>query len=184
MTFSGATVNQGDMVHIGFCSDSSVLRLSPAADPPAFEWTLTGTQVLTNPLFTGVEWTWPTKSHLHLRIVNEQPVSATLMSLQLLNAGGGLTLDDLNAVVVDQLPMVLDMLPIPQSMGPQSKQAFDAYFDDPNGVPPDHAQILAPPYLYVLETVLVSEADPTDSTHLFAQATAPFLPTYLPIIQR
>lgn len=160
--------------------------LDTAGSPPPFEWTLNGTQVLPNPLFTGVEWTWPTRSHLHLRVVNQQPVTATLMSLRLLDAGGGLSLDDLNAVVVDALPMVLDMLPDPQTLPPQSETAFDAFFDDPNGVPPDHARILTPPYLYVLEAVLVSDDAPyqSDSTHLFAQSTAPFLPMYLPIIQR
>jgi len=75
-------------------------------------------------------------------------------------------------------------LPTPQSLGPQSEQGFDAYFDDPNGVPLDHARILASPYRYVLETVLVSEADPSDSAHLFAQSTAPFLPVWLPVVPR
>jgi len=185
MTFSGATVNESDMVHLGFCSNAPLLLLDPASPSP-FEWTLDGTKVLTNPnpLFTGVEWSWPSRSHLHLRVVNQQPVTTTLMSLQLLDAGGGLSLDELNAVVVDALPMVLDMLPTPQTILPQSEKAFDAYFDDPNGVPPDHAQILNPPYLYVLEAVLQSEAEPSDSAHLFAQSMAPFLSTHLPIIRR
>ena len=182
LNFSGAWVNESDMVHIGFCSTTPKLRLDSGV--ASFEWTLTGTQVLTKPLFLGVEWSWPTRSHLQVKVVNEQPVTTTLMSMQLLNAGSGLTLDDLNATVVDQLPMVLDMLPLPQTMPPNSQQTFDAYFNDPNGLPPDHAQILSPPYLYVLETILVSEADPSDSTHLFAQALAPFLPLYLPLIAR
>ena len=185
MTFSGPTVDESDMVHLGFCANAPLVLLDPSS-PSAFEWTLDGTKVLTNPnpLFTGVEWTWPTKSQLHLRVVNQLPVTTTLMSLQLFNAGVGLTLDDLNAVAVETLPMVLDMLPTPRTIGPQSETAFDAFFNDPNGVPPDHAQIFAPPYLYVLEAVLVSEADPTDSAHLFAQSMAPFLSTHLPIIQR
>ena len=191
MTFSGATVNDSDMVHLGFCANAALVLLDPSSPSP-FEWTLDGTKVLTNPnpLFTGVEWTWPTKSHLHLRVVNHLPVTTTLMSMQLFNAGVGLSLDDLNSAAVDTLPMVLDMLPLvggfptPQTLPPNSETAFDAFFNDPNGVPPDHAQIFAPPYLYVLEAVLVSEADPTDSAHLFAQSMAPFLSTHLPIIQR
>jgi hypothetical protein len=185
LDFGNGTVNESDMVHIGICTVTPTLRLDAQGATPPFHWVLSGTLDTPQPMFTGIEFAWPSPAHLRLHVVNEQNVTTTLMSAQLLDAGLGLSLDDLNATVVDQLPMVLDMLPSPQTLAPQSDTFFDVNFDAPGGgAPPDHAQILNPPYLYVLETVLVSEADPTDSAHLFAQALAPFIPLYLPIIQR
>ena len=182
MNFTGVTVSENDRVHIGFCSYTPLLRLGTGGT--SFEWTLDGTPVQPNPLFTGVEWSWATRSHLQVKVVNEQPITMTLMTLQLLSPGPGIALEDLSAPVVDALPMVLDLLPVPQTMGPNAEHVFDAYFDDPAGVPPDHARILAPPYQYVLQAVLASENDPSDTTNLFAQSAGPFLSTNLPIINR
>jgi hypothetical protein len=184
MTFRGAWVGESDMVHIGFCTDAPLLRLDSQANPPPFVWTLTGTQKLPNPLFTGLEWNWPQPQHLRLRVVNEHPISITLSTLNLLDAGNILTLDDLNGGVAALLPLTLELLESPRTLAPHADSFFDVFFT-PGGqtIPPDMAPLLEPNHPYVLEDDFFGD-DPGDLAHLYTQALAPLIPLYLPLIRR
>ncbi len=186
LNFSGAWVNESDKVHLGFCTDSPLLRLDTQGGTPPFEWTLTGTQVLSNPLFIGLEWNWPTPPHLHLQVVNEQPFSMTLFTLNLLDAGNMLALDDLNGDVADQLSLAMELSPTPTVLAPNAGTFFDVYFDAAGTTDPASmmAPLLEPDHPYVLEAIMEPTDDPGNTVRVFSQALSPLAPLYLPVIRR
>jgi len=186
LNFSGAWVFDSDRVHIGLCTNAALLQLD-TQNPPAFQWTLTGTAVPTLPLFTGLEWNWPSPAHLHLRVINGQPVSMTLLAANLLDADTGLALEDLVGDTVGTLPLALELLETPATIGPSADRVFDVNFvPHASPSPPDTAPLLATSHSYVLEVLMEPEDDPGNTVRLFSQALSPDFPlsTHLPIIRR
>ncbi|MBI5879982.1 MAG: hypothetical protein HZB53_20225 [Chloroflexi bacterium] len=184
LNFSGATVDASGMVHVGFCSDSPGLLLDPQAAQPLM-WTLTGTQVLSNPLFAGVAWDWPSPPHLRVRVVNAQNISMTLVSVNLLDPGTALALDDLTADGTATAMPVLEMLDAPRDVGPLADSFFDVFFDLSSGAtPPDHAQRLEVNHPYILDIVMESIDDPGNGVHVYAQGLSPPVQLYLPAVAR
>jgi len=118
----------------------------------------------------------------------------TLMSLNLLDAGAPLELDDLNAALASHLPMVSNLAPYPMLLPPNANSFFDVFFDvfvDPgnqailsNAPEPDHVALLDPYHPYVLEVVLAADDDPGNVIHLYSQALSPPETVYLPIIRK
>lgn len=178
LNFSGATVFDSDQIQIGLCTDAPLVRLGQPS--PSFYWTLTGTQVLSNPLFAGLEWNWQSRSYLRVHVVNEQNISMTLMTLNLLDAGNALTLDDLNSDVTNQLPIALEILSDPQPLAPNGDSFFDVFFDVTQ--PPTRTALLEPNHPYVLEVTLAADDDPGNTAHLLSQGLSPLIPLYLPVI--
>jgi hypothetical protein len=184
LNFSGAWVAESEMVHIGFCTDSSLLRLDGQGGA-AFQWTLTNTAVPTRPLFTGLEWDWPEPSHFRVRVVNEQPLSMTLVALNLLDADTMLPLEDLVGGVADQLPMALELIDTPVDMAPSADSFFDVFFVAGGAAnPPSQAPLLEPNHPYVLEVIMDPTDDPGNTVRLFSQVLSPLIPVYMPVILR
>lgn len=185
LNFIGGTVFASDLVHIGLCTDAPVLLLDQQTGLPNFYWTQDGSQVLPNPLFTGLQWDWLTPSNLRIHIVNGQPITFTLNTLTLLDAGVPLALDDLNDAGVGGLPAVQDWLATPQILAPLSDSFFDITFSTNRpSRSPSAAPLLEPNHPYVLQAVLAPEDDPGNSIHLFAQGLSPQIALYLPIITK
>ncbi len=166
LNFSGAMVYDSDRVQIGLCTDTPLLRLDASGQPP-FVWTKDNTTVTPNPRFTGLEWIWIDRTHLRVRVVNEHPMTTTLFTLNLLDADNALMLDDLNADVSNQLPLVLELLTDPLTIPPRSDRFFDVFFDVGGSVtPPDHAPLLEPNHAYIIEALLADASDEANSAHL------------------
>ncbi len=168
------------------CGYAAIFANAPwDSNPPPFAWTLNGAVVPPSPLFTGLEWNWPQPQHLRLRVVNEQPFTVTLSTLNLLDAGNMLSLDDLNGEVVGQLPMTLELLQTPLMLAPRADSFFDVFFTlGGQTTPSDMAPLLEPNHPYVLETDIASADDQGNLAHLYTQVLSPLIPLYLPIIRR
>lgn len=184
LNFSGATVDASDRVHMGFCSDSPGLMLD-SIGPPSIAWTLTGTQVLSKPVFAGVAWNWSSPRHLRVRVLNAQSISMTLVSVNLLDPDVALSLEDLTADGTMGVMPVLEMLETPFDLGPQADSFFDVFFDLASGaIPPDHAQRLEVNHPYILDVVMKPTDDSNDGVHVYAQGLSPPETVYLPVIRR
>lgn len=119
-----------------------------------------------------------------MRVVNEQPFTVTLSTLNLLDAGNMLSLDDLNGDVVGQLPMTLELLQTPLMLAPRADSFFDVFFTlGGQAMPPNMAPLLEPNHPYVLEADIFGD-DQGNVAHLYTQALSPLIPRYLPIIRR
>ncbi len=176
LNYTGTTVYASDMVHLGICTDSFALRLDQSGGTFPFYWTANQVRVTPDPLFIGVEWGWLGANHLRLHIVNEQNISMTLMALNLLNADSPLTLDDLNNSVVGTLPLAANLAIDPLLLAPHGESFFDVFFAPANLPTRDQT--------FVLEVAAATWDDPGNTVHLYAQALAPPLGRFMPVINR
>ena len=176
--FSGATVSAGDLTQIGLCTDQPALALDPDTGSPPFAWTVDGNPVADQPAFAGLTWHWDGRGHLQVQLTNDPQVSMTLMSLNVLDAGDPLALDDLNAEVAAGLPLVSELAPDPLDLGPGETSTYDVTFDA------DAVGLAAPSHPYVLEAVLASADDPDNTIHLYSQSLSPLLPLFMPIMMK
>lgn len=184
LNFSGAlTVADSDLVRIGFCADSPLVRLD-ASVPPPFFWTINNTPVITAPVFTGLEWNWMSSTHLRIRIVNEQDVTKTLMALNVLDTDTALALEDLTPDIATGLPLALELAASPVDLGPHGDRFFDVFFDVAS--PPNHASFGGFKHAYVIQADLVDSSGDGNDAHLISQNLSPSPPFsgYLPVIRR
>lgn len=185
LNFSGGTALDSDLVHIGLCTDSPLLTLDQQTSSPNFTWTVNGNPVSPKPLFTGLQWEWTTPSHLRVHIINGQPFTMTLNTLNLLDGGVALMLDDLKGDAIGSLPAVMFLIDAPQTLAPHSESFFDVFFStsrpirQPNAVP-----LLEVNHPYVIQAEIAAEDDPWNTAHLYAQGLSPQNTLYLPIIEK
>jgi hypothetical protein len=192
LNFSNGTVLNGDMAHIGLCTNQPVLMLPQGPGVPPFTWTLNGQTLSPDPLFAGLAWNWISRTHLRVQLSSDRHVSMTLMALNLLDAGNALELDDLNGNVVGQLQLVSNLAPDPVPLAPGTSSFFDVFLvlshagpsQHVAGVPMDSAALLEPNHPYVLEAVLEAEDDSGNTIHLYSQALSPLQAVYLPIARK
>jgi hypothetical protein len=186
LDFGGGTVIPGDIAHIGLCSPTPLLRLATGGALPPFQWTANGAPLQPSPMFVGLQWSWQDRRNLRVQLFNDQPVTVTLMSLNLLDAGEPLSLDDLSADIANQLPMATEVITEPRTLAPGESSFFDVFFDltltgahvfQPLGSPPASSQP------FVLQVEVAAEDDPGNTAHLYAQGLA--LPlVYMPAVLR
>lgn len=183
LNFSGATIYDSDQVQIGLCTDAPLLRLDASSQSP-FVWTKDNTTVTPNPFFAGLEWNWLDPTHLRIRIVNEQPLTMTLMTLNALDAGNVLALDDLNGDVSSQLPLVSELLSTPMTLAPGADSFFDVFFSaSANAARSNRPGSLDPNHPYVIEAVMSDANDDGNRVRLYAQSLSLSM-SYLPAIFR
>ena len=185
LNFSGGTAFDSDLVHIGLCSDAPVLLLDQQSGLLNFYWTQDVTQVLPNPLFTGLQWEWLSPSQLRIHVVNGQPYTTTLVALNLLDAGVPLTLDDLKDESINNLPAVLIIIDTPQTLAPQSESFFDISFSPSRPTKLSSAPaLLVSNHPYVVQADLAVGDDLGNTARLFAQGLSPQISLFLPLITR
>jgi hypothetical protein len=183
LNFGNAIVPDGETAQVGLCTSQPVLALDEGGPAP-FTWTVDGVSQAAQPLFTGLAWHWLNRNHLQVQLTNNPQVSMTLMSLNLLDAGDKLGLDDLNDPVVSGLPMVSEFAPDPVPLDPGATSSFDVFFELPvvTGNPQaSTAALLEPNHPYVLEAVLAAQDDPGNTIHLYSQTLSPLAAVYVPI---
>lgn len=173
LVFSNGVAFDSNLVHIGLCTDQPMLQLAPQPAPPPISWAVGDQALQPAPLFAGTSWSWLNQTHAQLRLFNSQPVSMTLMELNLLDADTSLALDDLNGDVAGLLPLASVLVSDPETLAPGATRLFDVLFDAPTFEHP-----------YVLQAVLVAEDDPGNTFSLYSQTTSPPAVIYLPIIMR
>ncbi len=187
LIFGGAPVADGDTVQIGVCTSVPLLALGPSGKEPAFTWTADGVPLATRPLFAGLEWQWAGHNQLEVQVTGDAQVSTTLLSLNLLDAGTRLGLDDLNGPVVSGLPLVsqfvTDALPLDPGSAGDFGVSLSAPFI-PGGAVISTLARLEPSHPYVLEAVLAAQDDPGNSIHLYSQALSPWAAVYVPVAIR
>jgi len=183
LNFSGGTAPNGQMVHIGICADSPMLWFEAATGLPPFYWTIGGQPIPPAPLAFGLAWDWQSRRHLRLTLRNSQQVTLTLTSLNLLDPGTPLELDDLNPDVVGTLPLAAMLIDDIRMLPPLSDSFFDVFFDlgGASGQP-GSAQLLAPMHPYVLEAIGEAPEDAGNAFRLFGQSFSPPVNLYLPLV--
>lgn len=185
LDFAGATVLDGDVVHLGLCTPHPVLQIgSPAATPPFF-WTQDGARVQPEPLFVNLAWKWQGRSRVQFVLGNTGDMTMTLQALNLLDAGQQIELEDLNAPAVAQLPMVGNLAPDPMLLPPRATSFFDGFaVSATNAQHSQHASLLEANHSYVLEAILTAEGDEGNVVHIYSQALSPSDGALLPLVHR
>jgi hypothetical protein len=183
LNFSNGVAYDGDVVHIGLCTDKPALALSQSTTPPPFTWTSQGQPLQPAPLFVGVSWDWQSRTHLRLELHNSQDITLTLWAASLLDPEVPLGLEDLNADVIGMLPAATFLIDDVQMLPPRSSSFFDVFFDPTVVVQaPTPAQLREPRHPYVLQAVVSAEDDSGDVAHMYSQALSPPAKVYWPLI--
>ena len=184
LDFATETVGAGETVLIGLCSDHQTLAL-PASGTP-FYWTANGVSQPIVPAFVGLDWGWRSRTELRLGLINSSSVTVTLLSLDVLDPGVKLALEDLTGDVIPALDPVSDLTSGSViSLTPGSTTYFTLQFD-PNGTSylPGHAPLLEPNHPYVLAATFAPWDDPDSTWTLISQALSPLAQSYLPLIRK
>jgi hypothetical protein len=166
LTFTNGSAAASDLVRLGACADRSSLRLGSPS--PAFYWTLTGTRTLPDPLSAGLSLNWVDQTHVQIDLFNEQAISLTLWSLNVLDPVQKLALEDLGDDIAMLLPLASEVVTDPVTLLPSASQSFNA-------------AVLLGNHPYVIEAVLSAEDDPGNLIHVLAQSTSPTFYIYLPL---
>ncbi|HZY43437.1 MAG TPA: hypothetical protein VFF70_01710, partial [Anaerolineae bacterium] len=167
LTFTNGSAGDSDLVRLGACADRSSLRLGLPS--PAFYWTLTGTRTLPDPLSAGLNLNWVDHTHVQIDLFNEQAITLTLWSLNVLDPDQKLALDDLSDDIAALLPMASEVVTDPITLLPSANPSFNT-------------AVLLGNHPYVIEAVLSAEDDPGNLIHVLAQITSPAFNLYLPLV--
>ncbi len=176
LIFSNGTALAGTPVQLGLCTDQTVLALDPGGATPPFTWFVDGQPQAAKPPFAGLAWRWLYRTRLQVQLTNDPQVSMTLMTLNLLDGGDKLSLDDLNEQVAAGLPLVGVLAQDPLPLGLGGSTTVDVAFDASTLPEPNHP--------YVLQAVLADDEDPGHVIHLYSQSLSPLATMYLPVIRR
>lgn len=183
LNFSGYTAPSGQLVHIGVCTDSPILRFEAGSGLPPFYWTIGGQPISPAPLAFGLAWDWQNRRHLRLTLRNSQQVTVTLMSLELLDPGMALELDDLNADTASTLSLATMLIDDVTILRPLSDSFFDVFFDSAGASGQlGSAQLLEPLHPYVLVAAGEAQDDAGNTFNLFSQSFSPPVNFYLPLV--
>ncbi len=166
LTFTNGSVSASDLVRLGVCADQAGLRLGLPS--PAFYWTLTGTHTSPDPLAAGLSLNWVDQTHAQIDLFNEQAITLTLWSLNVLDPDQKLALEDLSDDTALLLPLASEVVTYPVTLPPSASQAFTA-------------AVLLGNHPYVIEAVLSAEDDPGNLIHVLAQTASPPFNIYLPL---
>lgn len=169
LVFTAGVAYDSDAVHLGMCTDQPRLRLSTAA--PQFEWIVSGTAVLPNPLLAGVEFNWLSRNQAEVTLVNEQAITLTLWSFNALDPDTPLDVNDLTGDIAALQPLVAEWITEPQTLAPNASLVVTL-----------DAALAGHPYL--VEAVLTPEDDDGNQAHLLAQVVSPPINVYLPLVMR
>lgn len=166
--FGNGLASDSDRVLLGLCTDQSQLRLDQTSGAA---WLSDTVALAPAPLFAGIEFDWPARDQVTVRIVNEQAVTMTLESAGALQPEVWLPLDDLVPDIAQQLPFVAELITEPLTLPPLASQSFDVQLTTLNQP-------------IVFEVRLSPEDDSGDVFHLLAQTTVPGWQVFLPIVLR
>ena len=192
LDFSNATAGTGEQVMLGFCSSASEVHLDVPRDTPPFYWSLDGQALQPAPLFVGVKWNWQDASHVQITLENSNGITLTLMSLNLLEPGVALPLEDLSDEIAAMLPMTSELAPDVQVLAPGGSLVFDVApptaLARPNFTFAPAASFaeaaLQPMQPYVLQALLAAEDDPGNVVYLVSQSNSPPLFLFMPVLRR
>ncbi len=166
LTFTNGSVAASDLVRLGICADRSSLRLGSPS--PAFYWTMTGTRQPPDPLVAGLSLNWVDQTHVQIDLFNDQAITVTLWSLNVLDPDQKLALEDLSDDTALLLPLASEVITNPVTLLPSTSQSFNA-------------AVLLGNHPYVIEAVLSTEDDPGNLIHVLAQTASPPFNIYLPL---
>jgi hypothetical protein len=167
--FDNGYASDSDLVQLGLCANQSQLRLGNVASAAA--WLSGTTPLVPAPLFAGIEFSWPARDQVTVKIVNEQALTLTLESAAALQPEVLLPLEDLTPDIALQLPFVAELITEPLTLPPLSEQVL---------VVP--LPVLNQPIVFEMQ--LTAEDDPFNSVYLLAQTMAPGWQVFLPIVMR
>jgi hypothetical protein len=167
LVFTDGLAYDSDLVHVGLCTDLAHARLSTA--PNALDWTQGISTVQPAPLIAGVELNWLAADQLAVNLINEQAVTVTLESFNLLDAEVALPLADLTGDIAATLPLAGEAITEPIELAPNA--AYSMTFDS-----------LLRGHGYVIEAQLSAADDPFNSVHVLAQTGLPPYRVYLPLV--
>lgn len=170
LNFSNGVAFNGDEVQAGLCTNTPALSLSSAS------WTSGGGPVGDPPRYLGVRFNWVSSGQLRVELLNPLPVTARLATLNVLRPDQPLSLDDLNATVAAQLPMVTEAITAPVDVPPQGTFAVDVSFAQ--------ADQLTVGQALVVDAVLLPQDDPDNGVHLVAQTLGQLRRVSLPVVLR
>jgi len=170
LNFSSGTAFSGDTIQTGLCTASASLSLSSAS------WTASGQTVGDPPRYLGIHFNWQTPGHLRVELTNPLAVTATLSALNVLQPEQPLSLDDLNATVAAQLPLVTEAISVPVDLPPQGMYAIDLLFSPTEQRTVDQA--------LVVDASLSPQDNPDNSVHLVAQTLGQVRKVNLPLTVR
>ncbi|MFN8596620.1 MAG: hypothetical protein U0559_10620 [Anaerolineae bacterium] len=124
---------------------------------PQFEWIISGTAALPNPLLAGVRFNWLSRNQAEVTLVNEQAVTLTLWVSS--DPDTPLDVNDLTGDIAALQPLTTEWITEPQTLAP--KAGLVVTLD---------AALAGHPYL--VEAVLTPEDDESNQLHLLAQVVA------------
>ncbi len=176
LEFGGGPALDGDMVHLGACTDRPVLRLGTAAAPtPPFHWSSDDRVLQPAPLFLGAGWLWAAPGQLRVRVTNDTAAALVLWSFDLLAADGPLNLGDLDGDALASLQVVAMLAPDPLVLPAGAAQSFDVSAEALGPLTPGRALLL--------QADFSAEEDLGNGGALYAQLLLP-RHIYLPLILR
>jgi hypothetical protein len=114
LSFGGSAaflVGPADPVQVGACAPG-------ALQSATFTWRNGGADVPPPLVAPGLAWSWPASDTLDLQVTNGSAVSLTLVALDVLDPGAGLTVDDLDAALASALPLVAQAITEPVDLLP------------------------------------------------------------------
>lgn len=170
LNFSNGTAFDSDTAHVGLCTNTPSLTLSSAS------WTSNGQSVGDPPRYLGVRFNWLSTGQLRVELTNSLAVTATLTTLNVLQPDQPLSLDDLNATVAAQLPMVTEAISVPVNLPPQGTFSVDVSFTQVEQLTVDQA--------LVVDATLLPQDDPDNGVHLIAQTLGQVRKVNLPLVRR
>jgi hypothetical protein len=186
LEFTDGPAYAGDTVHAGLCTDSPVLQRPATGNVPPLAWQAAGGRVTPDPPFVGIRWTWTGPNTAGVELVNQGSADVTLMTVNLLDPGEPLALEDLIPSVVAGLPILDELItePTPLAAGgiESSRRAFVSGTAAAGaGVFGTTASAVNRPV--VLEVDYQADDDPGNVGHLYVQALTPSR-VYLPMVLR
>ena len=170
LNFSNGTAFDGDKVHAGLCTNAAALSMSGAS------WKSNGQTVGDPPHYIGLHFNWLSPGQLRVELTNPLAVTATLMTLNVLQPEQPLALDDLNADVASQLPLFTEAITQPVTLASHGTFVFDLSFAQMEQLLLDQA--------LVVDVVLSPEDDPDNVTHLVAQTLGQVTRVHAPLVLR
>lgn len=159
-----------DPVQMGLCAPGTLAGA-------VFTWRSGATDLAPALVAPGLAWVWPATDTLALEAANSSPLSLTLLALNVLDPGVGLTVDDLDASVAAVLPLVAEAITVPVDLLPGTSVAASVALDA-GADPPQVGK------RYLVHAQWAEYGDPAAAYDFFVLAQEASPRVLLPLISR